>query len=518
MISPTAIRFAALLLVAGSTSTASAQAILTDDEVLAATRHSFPEYCQLLAMPADAASKEDILRNAAWLEKAFASRGFTTRQLENDGRPLVFAQLGKEKPGRKTILFYMHFDSQPADAAQWSTDPYTPTLRRRDGDGAWQSVAGGLPATGPLDPEWRVFARAAADDKGPIAMFLAAIDALKRRNLEPAVNVKVLLDSEEEKGSPSLHMVMAAHREALRSDGIIVYDGGRAATERPAINFGNRGSIQLNLTVFGARTELHSGLFGNVAPNAGLQLAGLVASMKDESGKVIVPRFYDGIAISDADRKVMARQAPASGVLEKRIGTARLQNVAGNAVESVQYPSLDVLWLGAGAVGTTGVNSIPATATASFNVRTVPETPPARVYALLQDHIVANGYHLVEGKEPTDVERGTHARLAKLTMTAYPSTQFGFREPMDTAFSLWAIAGVSLAGKVQPDLYRMGGSTLPMGGAVSVLMTPYLVVPLINADSAQHAANENLRLGNYMEGIRGIAAMLTTTWNGKEGK
>lgn len=511
----TALRSAALLLLAGTAPLAPAQAILSDADVLAATRHSFPEYFALLGMPADAAVKADIQRNAQWLDKAFAARGFRTRLLDNDGRPLLFAELGTPKPGRKTILVYMHFDSQPANAAQWATDPYTPALRRRDGSGAWQTVAGGLPASGPIDPEWRVFARAAADDKGPIVMFLAALDAMKRANIEPAVNVKVLLDSEEEKGSPSLHTVMAAHRDALRSDGIVVYDGGRAATEKPGINFGNRGSIQLDLTVFGARSELHSGLYGNVAPNAALRLAGLVAGMKDAGGKVTVPRFYDGIAISDADRQAMARQAPAPGTLERRIGVARLDGVAANPVEATQYPSLDVLWIGAGAVGTTGVNSIPATATASFNVRTVPETPPDRVYGLLQDYIAANGYHLVQGKEPTDAERAAHPRLAKLTMTAYPSTQLGFREPMDTPFSQWAIAGVSQGGRLAPDLYRMGASTLPMGGAVSVLKTPYLVVPLINADSAQHAANENLRLGNYMEGIRGIAAMLSTPWTGK---
>jgi acetylornithine deacetylase/succinyl-diaminopimelate desuccinylase-like protein len=163
-------------------------------------------------------------------------------------------------------------------------------------------------------------------------------------------------------------------------------------------------------------------------------------------------------------------------------------------------------------VGSSGVNSIPAVATASFNVRTVPETPPDRVYGLLKDYVVANGYHMVDGNEPTAQERVTHARMAKLTMMAYPSTQFGFREPMDTPLSKWAIAGVRQASKIEPDLYRMGGSTLPMGGAVSVLKTPYLVVPLINADSNQHGPNENLRLGNYMEGIRTIASMLTNPW------
>jgi acetylornithine deacetylase/succinyl-diaminopimelate desuccinylase-like protein len=508
----TVARFASLFLLACSPGAGSAQSILSDAEVHAAAKKSYPEYFELLSMPADAAKTEDIQRNVDWLEKAFASRGFRTRQLANDRRPLLFAELGPAQKNRKTILFYMHLDAQPAKAAEWNTDPWTPVLRKRDANGTWQTISSDLLTSGAGDPEWRVFARAAADDKGPIMMFLAAFDALKAKNIDPAVNVKVLLDSEEEKGSPSLHTVMAAHKEALQSDGIVVYDGGRAHTERPSINFGNRGSIQLNLTVFGAKTDQHSGLYGNVAPNAALRLSKLVAGMKDEDGKVMVPHFNDGIQISEADKKAMAAQASAPGVLEKRLGVAAIDKVASNSVEALQYPSLDVLWIGAGAIGSAGVNSIPAVATASFNVRTVPETPPERVFGLLKNYVTANGYHLVAADAPTDNERIAFSKLAKLTMMAYPSTQVGFREPMDTPFSKWAIAGVRQATGREPDLYRMGGSTLPMGGAVLVLKTPYLVVPLVNADSGQHGPNENLRLGNYLEGIGSIASMLSTSW------
>ncbi len=510
--SATAARIASLILLACSAGLSSAQSILSEEEVQSAAKRTYPEYFKLLSMPADAAHMQDIQRNVDWLEKAFASRGFRTRQLANNGRPLLFAEFGPARKSRKTILVYMHLDAQPAPPAGWHTDPWTPTLRKRDGDGAWQTISSDLLATGPVDPEWRVFARAASDDKGPIMMFLAAIDALKGKHIDPAVNVKVLLDSEEEKGSPSLHTVMEAHKDILRSDGIVVYDGGRASTEKPSINFGNRGSIQLNLTVFGTRTDQHSGLYGNIAPNAALRLARLVAGMKDEQGKVIIPGFYEGIHISDADQQAMKAHVPAAGVLEKRLGVAGLDSVAPNVIEALQYPSLDVLWIGSGVVGSSGVNSIPAVATASFNVRTVPETPPERVFGLLKDYVASHGYHVVQGEAPTEEERAAFPRMAKLTMMAYPSTQVGFREPMDSPFSRWAIAGVRTATQREPDLYRMGGSTLPMGGAVTVLKTPYLVVPLINADSNQHGANENLRLGNYMEGIRSIASMLTTPW------
>jgi acetylornithine deacetylase/succinyl-diaminopimelate desuccinylase-like protein len=505
-------RSATLLGLVCSAHLSAAQTILSDDEVQRVARQSYPEYFSLLSMPADAARPEDIRRNVDWLDKAFAQRGFRTRQLPNNGRPLLFAEFGPAQKAAKTILFYMHLDAQPAKAQEWDTDPWTPTLRKRDGDGAWQTIPADLLKTQATDPEWRVFARASSDDKGPIMMFLAAIDALKAKGIDPAVNIKVLLDSEEEKGSPSLHTVMEAHRDALRSDGIIVYDGGRPSTEMPSINFGNRGSIQLDLTVFGTRTDQHSGLYGNLAPNSALRLAKLIAGMKDDEGRVTIPHFHDGIEISDADRKTMQSQVPAPGALEKRMGVARLDSVAPNAVEALQYPSLDVLWMGAGAVGSHGVNSIPAMATASFNVRTVPETPPERVFGLLENYLTSRGYHLIRGNEPTEEERARFPLLGKLTMLAYPSTEFGFREPMDTPLSKWAIAGVKQPKQIEPEKYRMGGSTLPMGGAVSVLKTPYLVIPLINADSNQHGANENLRLGSYMEGIRTIASMLTTPW------
>jgi acetylornithine deacetylase/succinyl-diaminopimelate desuccinylase-like protein len=505
-------RCTTFVLFAGSASLACAQTILQDAELQSLARQTYPEYFSLLSMPADSAQKPDIQRNVDWLEKAFAARGFRTEQLANDGRPLLFAEFGKADKRKKTILVYMHLDAQPAKASEWATDPWTPTLRKRDARGAWQTIPSELLGRGPIDPEWRVFARAASDDKGPIMMFLAAFDALKGKKQDPAVHVKVLLDSEEEKGSPSLHTVMAAHKDKLSSDGIVVYDGGRASTETPSINFGNRGSIQLNLTVFGTRTDQHSGLYGNIAPNAALRLAKLVAGMKDAGGKVIVPGFYDGIVISEADKEAMARHVPPAGELEKRMGVTELDAVASNPIEALQYPSLDVLWIGAGAVGSSGVNSIPSQATASFNVRTVPETPPARVFGVLENYVTANGYKIIAGDAPTDAERAAFPRMAKLTMMAYPSTQLGFREPMDTPLSKWAISGVKGAKQIEPDLYRMGGSTLPMGGAVSVLKTPYLVVPLINADSNQHGPNENLRLGSYMDGIRTIASMLTTPW------
>mgnify|MGYP002040502505 FL=1 len=405
---------------------AQAQHVLTTAQAEQFAKGSFPEYLELLSMPNDAANAKDIQRNAAWLEQAFAKRGFKVGQLANGERPAVFAEWGEASPQRKTILFYMHFDGQPVVPGEWKTDPWTPVLKARDAQGQWQTLPLDRLA-GALDPEWRVFARASADDKGPITMFLAAIDALQAAGRNPDVHVKVLLDSEEEKGSPHLHLVMRDNAERLRSDGLVILDGAMPPGNKPGVNFGNRGSVQVDLTVFGPNSAPHSGTYGNVVPNPALRLAGLLDSMKDAQGRVVIPGFYDRVQISASDRLQMARSAPVAGTFEQRFGIAQLDAVGSNPVEAVQYPSLDILGFSAGRVGNLAANAIPSTATASLNIRTVPETPPDFLYGLVRQHIQNQGFHIVEGREPSADERSRYGKLVSVGLTAYPSTSTGAR-------------------------------------------------------------------------------------------
>src|SRR5262245_6423692 len=212
---------------------------------------SFREFLEFLQLPNDAIVPADIQKNADWLEAAFRRRGFSTGQLPNDGKPLVFAEYGRKVPGQKTVLFYLHFDGMPVIPSQWSqSSPWTAVLRQRRVDGAPPPLATMTPSrasatprfedidlarleSGPIDPEWRIFARSSSDDKGPIMMFLAAFDALKAAGAEPAINVKVLLDSEEEKGSPTIGKVVTAHRDLLRADPRLVHGGPVPASNQP---------------------------------------------------------------------------------------------------------------------------------------------------------------------------------------------------------------------------------------------------------------------------------------------
>ena len=391
-----------------------------DDRARQASSATFREFVELLALPNDQAVPEDIQKNAAWLETAFARRGFTARQLPNEGRPMVFAEYPGAQAGRKTVLFYLHFDGQPVNPAEWKQEsPWKAALKRKTPDG-WEQIPidrlFGKDGTGEkdIDPEWRLFARSSSDDKGPILMLLAAMDSIRQHRDTLGVNVKVLLDSQEEKGSPSIPRVVAENREALRADAVVIIDGPRHETNQPTLYFGNRGLLMGTLRVFGARGELHSGHYGNYVPNPAQRLATLLASMKDDSGRVTIPGFYDGVVLDEATKRLLAAVPDDEAALRKRLGIAASDKVGASYQEALQYPSLNVRGLAASDVGGKVRTVVPESAVAEIDIRTVPETPPERLRELLEKHVMAQGYHLVKGN-PTDEERATFPKLASLT-------------------------------------------------------------------------------------------------------
>ncbi|RYF62536.1 MAG: M20/M25/M40 family metallo-hydrolase, partial [Comamonadaceae bacterium] len=345
--------------------------------------------------PNDAIVPADIRKNVEWLEAAFRKRGFTTQQLPNDGKPMLFAELPRADPKRKTVLFYMHLDGQPVIPAQWAQkSPWIPVLKRRTDKGEWEEIDSAPLFSGPVDPEWRVFGRASADDKAPIMMFLAAVDALKANGDSLGVNVKVVLDSEEEKGSPSIGKVMRAHADLLRSDAIVIHDGPMHATNRPTLIFGNRGAAMGKLTVYGAKVSLHSGHYGNYSPNPAQRLATLLASMKDDTGRVTVPGYYDQVKLGDAERRIMAAVPDDEVALKKRLGIAKTDQVGANYQEAMQFPSLNVRGMASAAVGDKAANIVPDTAVAELDLRTTPDSNAVYLGQRVEAHIRQQGYHL----------------------------------------------------------------------------------------------------------------------------
>lgn len=500
---------AALMPMAGAAWAGAASSAQIED----AARASFPEYLELLALPNDALVAADVRINADWLERAFARRGFVTRQLANDGRPLLYAEYPKAVAGAATLLFYMHFDGQPVLAEQWAqASPWSPVVKRRDAGGDWAVVATETLQARPIDPELRVFARAAADDKGPIMMFLAAFDAMKADGVEPAINVKLLLDSEEEKGSPGIAAVAQANARLLRADGLVIHDGPVHESNRPTLVFGNRGVSTVTLTVYGPKKPLHSGHYGNYVPNPAQRLARLLASMKDDDGRVTVAGYYDTVKLSAQERAILAAVADDEEAMRKRLGIARADAVGGNYQEALQFPSLNIRGLQSAAVAEKAANIVPHTAIAELDLRTTPEAGPDYLTGLLRKHILAQGWYIASG-EPTDEERAAHDKI--LSMLISEGSQAA-RTPMDAPLGEWVLGVLrethSDAADMQPVRIRMMGGSVPTDKLVDALKLPFVIVPLVNADNNQHSFDENLRIGHYVDGMRTLIGLLRTPY------
>ena len=236
------------------------------------------ELAELLAIPNLASDSVNIRRNAALIVRMLEKRGATARLLEVPGSPpAVYGEL--PVPGAtRTVVFYSHYDGQPVDLSRWASPPWQVTLRDGPILGSRLSRVLPMPQAGQrFDPEWRIFARSASDDKGPIVAMLAAIDALRAAGIPLSANLKLFLDGEEEAGSPNLARMLAAHRELLGSDLWIFGDGPIDPRGLPRAVLGVRGITTFRLTVYGPASSLHSGHYGNVAPNPGASGRGFLA-------------------------------------------------------------------------------------------------------------------------------------------------------------------------------------------------------------------------------------------------
>lgn len=459
---------------------------------------------EALSIPNDAHFPEHVAANVAWAERVFAARGFATRELDTGGPPLLLAE--RTSPGAsRTTLVYLQIDGQPVDPAAWQQeDPYTPVLMERSSDGwseiSWESLEAGF------DPEWRVFARSASDAKGPVVAFLAALDVLAATDAAPTTNLRVIMDFEEELGSPHLPPAVDVHREALDADWLLIFDGPRHPSNEPTLTFGARGIATVTLTVFGPRAPQHSGHYGNYAPNPAVRLAQLIASMKDDEGRVTLTGFYDGVELSDEVRAILARTPDDEAQIREQIGVAAPDGVGGSYQEAIQYPSLNVRGMASGWVGEQARTIVPATATAEIDVRLVSESDPEHLIGLIRGHVVAQGYHLIGDREPTEQERAEQPRIASFTHTV---SYRAFRTPLDSPVGLWLRSALTRTFGAEPILIRTSGGSIPISPFVDQLGLPAVTVPTVNRDNNQHSPNENLRLGNFVEAIETFLGILT---------
>jgi len=498
------------LAILAAPATAAAQAPISPQTAQKLAQGSFREYLELLANPNDSINPADIATNVEHLERLFQKRGFHTRRFDNQGKPLLYAEWPHQLPGAKTVLYYLHIDGQPVVDREWSQpSPWKPVVKQRNRAGAWEVVPTERLFAAKLDPELRVFARSASDDKAPIMMLLAAFDGLAAARAAPATNVKVLIDSEEEKGSPAMRALATENKQLLACDALVILDGPRHQSERPTLVFGNRGIAQVSLVVYGPAQPAHSGHFGNYVPNPAVRLARLIASMKDDDGRVTIPGYYDRIQLSAAEKKLLAATGDDEAAIRRRAGISTADRVGANLQEALQYPSLNVRGMAAASVGDKAANIIPSQAVADLDLRTTPETPPDYLFGLVQAHVRAQGYHLVVGP-PTDQDRATYDKLATLRMG---SVSRAVRTPLESPLGAWAYTSLKQTSqRGEPVRIRMMGGSVPTDTLVEVLGAPFVIVPLVNGDNNQHTFDENMRIGHYLEGIRALTGLLRSRY------
>ncbi len=472
---------------------------------------TFPEFIQLLSIPNISSVPGDIQKNTVFLDTVFQKRGFKTTVWPNNGRPLLFAELPGAKPDRKTVLFYMHMDGQPVTPSEWHQEsPFTPVLKRRNARGDWEAMPMEQLFGGQVDPEWRVFARGAGDDKGPIGMFLAAVDALHSTGRDPAINIKVVLDPEEEGGGAiGLRSFVTQKLSLLQADALVVFDMPQGENNKPLLVFGYRGGAGAQILVFAAKFEAHSGNFGNYTPNPMQKLARLVGNMKDYDGRVTIPGFYDSVKIDADMRKILDAVPFDEAGLNRRLGIAARENVGHNLAEALMYPTLTLNRMVAGSLGPNGKvvpfvgGVIPSVASAEIAMRAVPETPPELLRQLLTRYVESQGFHLVQG-QPTEEERAKYSNLAAVTVSGGGA---GARTDMNSPIRGWMQRAYGKAFGSPPDILPQGGGGLPIGAIVDALKGPFIISPLANSDDNQHTSNENIRLGNYIDGTKSILAL-----------
>ena len=460
------------------------------------------ELVELLAIPNVASDSVNIRRNARAIAAMMERRGIRTRIVETGGPPMVYGEL-PARGARTTLLLYAHYDGQPVEPAKWTGHgPWEPVLR----DGALER--GGeiipFPARGPYPADWRIYARSSADDKGPVVAMLAALDALRAAGRAPAVNLKFLFEGDEEIGSPNLRSLLTEHRELLRSDLAIMADGPEHASGRPTVVFGARGITSAQITVYGADRPLHSGHYGNWAPNAAMELARLLASMKDAQGRVTVAGWYDDVLPLSAEERAAIAAIPAEE--PAAFGFAEPEGGPGaRRLERIALPSLNVRGLNSLYVGAEARTLVPDRAVAELDLRLVPAVQPQRQIERLRAHVRAQGFHLTEA-DPDSATRARHPRIARIVARegGYPGVRTSFDQPVARR----VVQAVRQGTGEEPVLMPILGGSIPAAWFPEVLGTPVILLPTVNPDNNQHAENENLRLGNLWRGIRIFAAVM----------
>jgi acetylornithine deacetylase/succinyl-diaminopimelate desuccinylase-like protein len=460
------------------------------------------ELREFAAIPNVASDSVGIRRNVRALVAMLERRGVVARVLETGGPPIVYGELGDAS--RPTVLFYCHYDGQPVDRARWATrDPWRPALFTAALEAGGREVTR-WPAPGQrVPPDWRLYARSASDDKAPIIALMQMLDAWRAAGVRPPNRLKFLFEGDEEAGSKYLAATARRYGNLLAADLVVMADGPIHPSGRPTGVFGLRGIVAVTLTVYGPIRPLHSGHYGNWAPNPAMRLAQLLATMKTSDGAVLVDGWEDDVTPLGAAERAALAAYPADDEAERLQFQLGSTDGAGRPrAELITHPSLNVRGLRSLFVGPEARTLIPDVAVAELDLRLVDGNDPRRQVDKLVRHVERQGYRVVR-EAPDSATRVGSARLVRVESdSGYPAG----RTRLDAPAARALVAALATAGLGEPVILPTLGGSGPAYVFTDILRTPFVALPTVNHDNNQHAENENVRLENVYRAMEILAA------------
>ncbi|MEQ8904484.1 M20/M25/M40 family metallo-hydrolase [Ekhidna sp.] len=463
------------------------------------------DFKTLLSMPNVAFDLPNINRNADHIISELEKRGVETKLLRMVGTPPIVYGYFPVDGATRTLAFYVHYDGQPVDKTNWTNDPWEPTYYSK-------SISeGGAPIPMPdsfdaINEDQRIYARSAGDDKAPIITILTALDMIQSNEINVTSNLVFFFEGQEEAGSRQLKQYLNDNRGLVDEIDLWMFcDGPIHQSRRPQLVFGVRGVTGMEITTYGPNRPLHSGHYGNWAPVPGQLLSELIASMKDDDGDVIIDGFYDDVEpLSDLEKEALANIPLIDEDLKQELGINDPEGTE-SYNERLLRPSLTIKGLSSGNTGKLARNVVPATATAAIGMRLVKGCDPEKQKDLVEAHIKKQGFHIVR-EDPDQETRMKYSKIAKVTRSdGYPAARTSMEIPIvkDVISRAKDIAGDDLI--LLPTL----GGSLPLYLFTDELKKPAIILPIANHDNNQHAADENMRIGNLWYGIKLMSALMT---------
>ena len=467
------------------------------------------DYKEFLAIPNVSRDTPNIKRNTAYIASWMNRLGISVELLDGKTPGVTQAVFGKVTvPGAKrTLAFYAHYDGQPVNPKQWAPglQPFEPVFLtapiERGGEIVRMAAGAAI-----IDPNWRISGRGSADDKAGVMTILNAYEALVKSNIALTNNIIFFFEGEEEIGSIHIDEIFEKNKQKLGADVWMIADGPCHVSGKKMVEFGVRGDINMSLTVYGARRPLHSGNYGNWAPNPARMLVELLAGMKDTKGNVTIKDFYnDVVPLSTLEKKAIAAIPNIEETLKRELGIVEPEGNGKSFLELIHQPTLNINGIQSANVGELAANIIPVKAEATLDLRLVLGNDVNRQVEKVIKHIESKGYQVLD-HEPTDEERLKYPKLIKITKGFGYNAQ---RTPMDLPIAQSIIRAVQSTVDYPVILLPSAGGSLPLIVFEQKLGAKVISVPVVNYDNNQHAENENVLIGFLWSGIETMAVLMT---------